>query len=74
MRTSARFARSSRSAADTALLRAREGYFTWLDHIWSAAGCTHPVRLHGDVRVYRPPDRRSAALTVHQDHAGPGDL
>jgi hypothetical protein len=48
------FARSSRSAADTALLRAREGYFTWLDHIWSAAGCTHPVRLYGDVRIIDP--------------------
>jgi hypothetical protein len=54
MRTCAGFARSSRSATDTALLRAREGYFTWLDHIWSAAGCSHPVRLYGDVRVIDP--------------------
>jgi hypothetical protein len=54
MPISARFARSSRSATDTALLRARKGYFTWLDHIWSAAGCTHPVHLYGDVRVIDP--------------------
>ena len=24
-------------------------YFTWLDHVRGAAGCTHPVRLVGDV-------------------------
>lgn len=37
--------------ADTAFARAGQDYFTWLDHIWSAAGCRHPVRLHGDLRV-----------------------
>ncbi len=31
--------------ADTVLARAGDGYFEWLDHIWSAAGCAHPVRL-----------------------------
>jgi hypothetical protein len=34
----------------TALRRAAQpGYFDWLDHVWSAAGCSHPVRLHGDI-------------------------
>jgi hypothetical protein len=36
---------------DGALARAGDGYFTWLDHVWTAAGCAHPVRLHGDLRV-----------------------
>lgn len=35
-------------AIDTAIHRARTGdYFGWLDHVWPAAGCRHPVRLHG---------------------------
>ncbi len=39
------------SAADSAFRRAaQDGYFTWLDHIWPAAGCTRPVRLHGSIR------------------------
>jgi hypothetical protein len=33
------------------LARAGDGYFDWLDHIWPAAGCSHPVRLHGDIRT-----------------------
>ena len=45
---------SSPWAADTALTRGGEGYFDWLDHIWPAAGCTHPIRLHGDLRVIDP--------------------
>ena len=40
--------------ADTAFARAGQDYFTWLDHIWPAAGCRHPVRLHGDLRVIDP--------------------
>jgi hypothetical protein len=54
MPSSAAFTRSSRWAADTALSRAGEGYFAWLDHIWTAAGCTHPVRLYGNLRVIDP--------------------
>src|SRR6185437_9288591 len=46
--------RSSSWAADTAVTRGGEGYFTWLDHVWTAAGCAHPVRLHGDLRVIDP--------------------
>jgi hypothetical protein len=47
--------RNRRTFADTSALdRAGEGYFAWLDHIWSAAGCQHPVRLHGDLRVIDP--------------------
>jgi hypothetical protein len=38
-------------AADTMLARAGDGYFDWLDHIWPAAGCAHPVRLYGDIRT-----------------------
>ncbi|WP_248966190.1 replication initiator [Sphaerisporangium perillae] len=38
-------------AHDTALTRAGDGYFAWLDHIWSAAGCSAPVRLHGQVHT-----------------------
>src|SRR5215831_12417632 len=41
----------SRFAADTALSRGGDGYFAWLEHVWAAAGCAHPVRLHGDLRV-----------------------
>jgi hypothetical protein len=33
----------------TALARAGTGYFNWLDHVWPAAGCNHPVRLHGEM-------------------------
>ena len=38
-------------ALDGALSRAGDGYFDWLDHVWAAAGCTHPVRLHGDIHT-----------------------
>jgi hypothetical protein len=37
-------------AADSALARAGDGYFAWLDHIWHAAACTRPIRLHGRIR------------------------
>ena len=26
-----------------------DAYTAWLDHIWPAAACTHPVRLTGDI-------------------------
>ncbi len=45
---------SSPWAADSALARGGDGYFGWLDHIWSAAGCSHPVRLYGDLRIIDP--------------------
>jgi hypothetical protein len=39
-------------ATASAFRRATQpGYHDWLDHIWPAAGCAHPVRLHGDLRV-----------------------
>jgi hypothetical protein len=50
----AAFRRSSPWATDTVLSRGGDGYFAWLDHVWPAAGCTHPVRLHGDLRVINP--------------------
>jgi hypothetical protein len=35
-------------ATDTAVERgARPDYSQWLGHVWSAAGCTHPIRLRG---------------------------
>jgi len=37
-----------------------EAYTHWLDHIWPAAGCTHPVRLHGDIRRV---DARTGEIT-----------
>ncbi len=36
-------------ASSTALTRAGAGYFEWLDHVWPAAGCIHPIRLHGEM-------------------------
>ena len=38
----------------TALARAGDGYFAWLDHIWHAAACTHPIRLRGQVQHIDP--------------------
>ena len=43
-----------RYTADTALDRAKDDYFTWLDHIWPAAGCAHPVRLRGYIHTVDP--------------------
>jgi hypothetical protein len=35
-------------ATTTAAQRgARQDYWQWLGHVWSAAGCTHPIRLRG---------------------------
>jgi hypothetical protein len=50
--TGPRPGRSSRyqDAVDSALARSGDGYFAWLDHIWHAAACTRPVRLHGSIR------------------------
>ncbi len=31
-----------------------DAYTAWLDHIWPAAACTHPVRLHGDIHRVDP--------------------
>lgn len=45
---------------DTALARAGDGYFDWLDHVWPAAGCSHPIRLFGDLDVV---DTRTGELT-----------
>jgi hypothetical protein len=41
-------------AVDSALARAGDGYFTWLDHIWHAAACTRPIRLRGQVKHIDP--------------------
>ncbi|MFI0484664.1 replication initiator [Actinomadura sp. 9N215] len=47
-------------ATDTALDRAGDGYFDWLDHVWPAAGCTHPIRLFGDLDTV---DTRTGEIT-----------
>jgi hypothetical protein len=54
--TGPRPGRSSRyqDTAASALARAGEGYFAWLDHIWHAAACTHPVRLYGRIKHIDP--------------------
>jgi hypothetical protein len=33
----------------SAITRGGAGYFDWLEHVWSAAGCTRPVRLAGSM-------------------------
>ncbi|TYC16129.1 plasmid replication initiator protein [Actinomadura syzygii] len=55
-----RIARRSILASETALQRAGDGFFDWLDHVWSAAGCAHPIRLFGDLDVV---DSRTGELT-----------
>ncbi|WP_157431348.1 replication initiator [Actinomadura hibisca] len=47
-------------ATDTALLRAGDGYFDWLDHVWPAAGCAHPIRLLGEMATV---DTRTGEIT-----------
>jgi hypothetical protein len=42
---------ASTGTTRTALSRAGDGYFAWLDHVWAAAGCSHPIRLYGDIRT-----------------------
>jgi hypothetical protein len=36
------------------LQRAGKGYDAWLGHIWPAAACTRPIRLHGLIRHVDP--------------------
>jgi len=56
------------SATDSAFRRAsQEGYFTWLDHVWPAAGCTRPVRLHGSIR-HIDTTTGEVLLAVDTDH------
>ena len=43
-------------------------YFTWLDHVWPAAGCTHPIRLHGTSASSTP---RTGELLRHRLHRRP---
>ncbi|MGW0802743.1 replication initiator [Nonomuraea sp. NPDC002799] len=47
-------------AQEHALARAGDGYFDWLDHVWSAAGCTAPIRLYGDLHTV---DTRTGVVT-----------
>jgi hypothetical protein len=42
-------------------------YTAWLDHIWPAAACTHPIRLHGVIR--RVDASTGEILTdIHTEH------
>jgi hypothetical protein len=36
------------------LQRAGKGYDAWLGHVWPAAACAHPIRLHGLIRHVDP--------------------
>lgn len=41
--------------AESAFAQAHSaGYDAWLDHVWHAAACTHPIRLRGDIRHIDP--------------------
>jgi hypothetical protein len=63
------------SAAGSAFRRAaQDGYFTWLDHIWPAAGCTRPVRLHGSIRRIGTATGEVLWAVGHRPPAGWGDL
>ena len=43
------------SAIGQALKRASQpGYFAWLEHVRPAAGCTRPIRLHGEILTIDP--------------------
>jgi hypothetical protein len=37
-------------------------YFAWLDHVWPATGCTHPVRLAGETMTV---DTTTGQLLAH---------
>ncbi|MGA4993860.1 replication initiator [Nonomuraea bangladeshensis] len=50
-------------AHDSALTRGGDGYYAWLDHIWHAAGCTAPIRLHGQVHTV---DAHTGAILATQ--------
>lgn len=50
-----------------ALTRAAQSdYFTWLDHVQAAAGCTRPIRLTGDVYTVRRASPDSAEIIGHR--------
>lgn len=50
-----------------ALIRAGQpDYFTWLDHVQAAAGCTRPIRLTGDVYTARRTGPDSAEIVGHR--------
>jgi hypothetical protein len=43
------------SAHDQAFARAAAGdYFAWLAHVRAAAGCSHPIQLHGEIATINP--------------------
>ena len=48
---------------------ARPDYDRWLAHIRPAAGCTRPVRLHGQLHTVEPATGRILSTRQHRGHA-----
>ena len=51
-----------------------DAYDRWLDHIWPAAGCTHPIRLGGQIHRVDPATGEILSTTADLGPAGRGDL
>jgi hypothetical protein len=49
------------------LQRAGKGYDAWLGHVWPAAACSHPIRLHGLIR-HVDPATGEIVRTASTDH------
>jgi len=49
-----------------------DAYTTWLDHIWPAAGCTHPIRLSG--RIHRVDPAIGEVLSTLETSALPDGI
>jgi hypothetical protein len=53
---------------ETGLARgAQPNYFDWLNHVWAAAGCTHPIRLTGEIVTVERETGRLLSLVSTQD-------
>jgi hypothetical protein len=55
-------------AWEQALARAtRDDYHAWLAHVHNAAGCTRPIRLHGELATIDPTTGRLLDHTTTAD-------
>jgi hypothetical protein len=53
---------------ETAFARgAQPDYFDWLNHVWAAAGCTHPIRLVGEIATVERETGRLLSMVSTQD-------
>jgi hypothetical protein len=53
---------------DSALLRGSQpDYFRWLDHVWPAAACAHPIRLVGEIATVERDTGRLLSVMSTQD-------